>query len=131
MGNALLEEGKEFLTRLSVSSGVSGYEAAIASLIKEQFGSVGAEVESDRFGNVYALKKGTGKLNTRIMLAAHMDEIGLMVKKIDSRGFLYFTAVGGVDPRNLFSSGSSGSRRSESAWGDWSPIPASAARSGL
>lgn len=101
MGNSLLEDGKEFLTRLSISSGVSGYEAAIASLIKEQFGSVSAEVESDKFGNVYALKKGNGKLNKKIMLAAHMDEIGLIVKKIDPRGFLYFTSVGGVDPRTL------------------------------
>ncbi|AET69933.1 peptidase family protein [Desulfosporosinus orientis DSM 765] len=103
MGNSLLQNAREFLTHLSESSGVSGHETSIASLIKEQFGRISDEVESDKFGNVYALKKGNINVNGKIMLAAHMDEIGLMVKKIDSRGFLYFATVGGVDPRTLIS----------------------------
>lgn len=103
MSNEQMQRAREFLNLLSTSSGVSGYEHSIASLVKERFSSLTDEVSSDTFGNVYALKKGDGKSYRRIMLAAHMDEIGLMVKKIDPRGFLRFTTIGGVDQRTLLS----------------------------
>lgn len=93
---------REFLSLLSISSGVSGYETSIASLVIERFKCITNEVHCDNFGNVYALKKGNGQ-RSRIMLAAHMDEIGLIVKGIDSRGFLRFTSIGGVDQRTLLS----------------------------
>lgn len=102
MSNTQLQSAKDFLTHLSVGSGVSGHEASIASIVMERLKSLTDEVSSDTFGNVYALKKGSGK-RSKIMLAAHMDEIGLIVKKIDPRGFLRFTTIGGVDQRTLLS----------------------------
>ncbi|MHB8124894.1 MAG: M42 family metallopeptidase [Desulfitobacteriaceae bacterium] len=102
MGNAQMQSAKEFLSLLSKGTGVSGYEASIAALVMEELRSLTDEVHSDTFGNVYALKKGNKK-RSKIMLAAHMDEIGLIVKKIDARGFLRFTSIGGVDQRTLLS----------------------------
>lgn len=103
MINAQMQGAREFLNQLSISSGVSGHEASVASLVIERFKSLTDQVQGDKFGNVYALKSGNRKLKKKIMLAAHMDEIGLIVKKIDSRGFLDFTTVGGVDQRTLLS----------------------------
>lgn len=102
MGNAQMQSAREYLSLLSAGSGVSGYESSIASLVIERFKSLTDEVSCDTFGNVYVLKKGN-KQRAKIMLAAHMDEIGLIVKKIDSRGFLRFTSIGGVDQRTLLS----------------------------
>lgn len=103
MINAQMQSAREFLSLLSISSGVSGYEVSIAALVMERFMAITDEVRSDTFGNVYALKKGKGKGHKKIMLAAHMDEIGLIVKKIDPRGFLRFTSIGGIDQRTLLS----------------------------
>lgn len=102
MKNAQLVRAKEFLKVLSENSGVSGYEMSLAPLVIKEFQTLADDVHTDRFGNIYSVKKGTiGRY--KIMLAAHMDEIGLMVKEIDSRGFLRFTTVGGVDQRTLLS----------------------------
>lgn len=103
MINAQMQSARDFISLLSIGSGVSGHEASIASLVRERFIPLTDEVRCDTFGNVYALKKGNGKLRSKIMLAAHMDEIGLIVKKIDPRGFLRFTSIGGVDQRTLLS----------------------------
>jgi endoglucanase len=100
--NAQIQSAKEFLGLLSEGTGVSGDESSIASLVIEDLRTLTDEIHSDTFGNVYALKKGDKRL-ARIMLAAHMDEIGLIIKKIDNRGFLQFTSIGGVDQRTLLS----------------------------
>lgn len=102
MKNAQLSRAKEFLKQLSENSGVSGYEMNLAPLVIKEFQTLAEDVRTDRFGNIYALRKGTIGRH-KIMLAAHMDEIGLMVKEIDPRGFLRFTTVGGVDQRTLLS----------------------------
>ncbi|MDR3541260.1 MAG: M20/M25/M40 family metallo-hydrolase [Desulfosporosinus sp.] len=103
MINAQMQSAREFLSLLSIESGVSGYEVSIASLVRARFTTLTDEVHCDTFGNVYALKKGKLKSYKKIMLAAHMDEIGLIVTKIDPRGFLRFTSIGGVDQRTLLS----------------------------
>jgi len=93
----------EFLKKISEASGVSGAEAEVAGIVAETFGALADEVRSDALGNVIALKRGDGLANgehPRIMLAAHMDEIGLMITKVDG-GFLRFTQVGGFDVRTL------------------------------
>jgi endoglucanase len=59
------------------------------------------EVEVDTLGNLLALKRGTGPDPVRVMIAAHMDEVGLMVIGHDSDGFLRFNEVGGIDDRLL------------------------------
>lgn len=93
----------EFLKKISEANGVSGAEAEVAGIVSEAFAELADEVRSDALGNVIALKRGEG-LETgehpRIMLAGHMDEIGLMVTKVD-RGFLRVTTVGGFDARTL------------------------------
>ncbi len=95
-------DSKLFLELLSNSNGTSGYEYSLNNLIVSAFEKYCNEIKTDRMGNIIALKKGTNSPNNiKIMLAAHMDEIGLMVKDIEENGFLRFTSIGGVDPRTI------------------------------
>jgi putative aminopeptidase FrvX len=90
-----------FLKSLSEASGVSGYEDAVRSLVREAFVPLADEVRTDAMGNLIAFKGGCGEgTRRRIMLAGHMDEIGLIVTMLD-KGFLRFTQVGGFDVRTL------------------------------
>ena len=90
-----------FLKSLSEASGVSGYEDEVRGLVEKTFASLADEVRTDAMGNVIALKRGRGvDPRPRIMLAGHMDEIGLIVTVLD-QGFLRFTQVGGFDVRTL------------------------------
>ncbi|KHO60949.1 aminopeptidase [Thermoanaerobacter sp. YS13] len=91
---------KELLKKLSESYGVSGHERGIYDLLKKEFEPISDEVKEDNFGNLIFKKKGT-KGKYKVMLSAHLDEIGLMVKDIDEKGFIKFTTVGGVDQRTL------------------------------
>jgi len=93
-------ELSSFLKRLCEAQGVSGYETEVRRVIKEEFSKYADEVRVDKMGNVIALKKGTGEPRRRVMLAGHMDEIGLIITKIE-KGFLRFSTVGGVDQRVL------------------------------
>mgnify|MGYP001267181452 CR=1 FL=1 len=97
-------ETKQFLKELVEMSGISGQEAAVAQKIAKAFEPYCDDVRIDSFFNVYG-KKTDMHLDgaPRIMLAAHMDEIGLMVRDIDENGFIKFTNVGGVDQRVLLS----------------------------
>lgn len=79
--------------KLTEEYGPSGRESKIAELIKEEIAPYVDEVKIDKLGSVIAVKKGHG---AKVMLAAHMDEIGLIVTHIDKNGFLRFDAVGGV-----------------------------------
>lgn len=94
-------EGKEFLRKLSNGDGISGFEYRIKDVIIESFKSYADEVYTDKLGSVVALKKGSGNGKVKIMIAAHMDEIGFMVKAISDNGFLSFTPIGGIDPRTI------------------------------
>jgi len=91
---------KELIQILTEASGVSGHEEEVARVIEGHLKDYCDELKRDALGNIIALKKGT-KGNSKIMLAAHMDEIGLMVKDIDEKGFIRFTNIGGVDQRTL------------------------------
>jgi len=89
------------LKKLSEARGISGYEAEVRGIVAEEFGRYADEVQTDKLGSVIALKKGEGEEpRRRIMLAGHMDEIGLIVTKLE-QGFLHFTSVGGFDERTL------------------------------
>lgn len=89
------------LQRLSALHGVSGFEGGVAQAVKELFAPYVDEVYTDALGSVIAVKKAKHEHAKRVMLDAHMDEIGLMVTSIDEKGFLKFTNVGGVDERIL------------------------------
>lgn len=92
----------EFLKSLSNHNGISGFEFTLNEMIISYFQEYADEVTVDKLGNIIALKKGSSAgHNTKIMLAAHMDEIGLMVKDIEENGFIRFTSVGGIDPRTI------------------------------
>ncbi len=92
---------KQFFRTLSEASGISGYEQEVAEPIKEAC-LWADEIRTDKLGNVIMLKKGQGaKGRPKIMLAAHMDEIGLIITKIEKDGFLRFSTVGGFDQRVL------------------------------
>jgi len=85
------------LDKLSNAVGISGYEDEVAELIKSDMEKYADSVEVDTLGNVIGLKKGNGK--GKIMLAAHMDEIGLVIICVGK--FLHFVPMGGIDPRIL------------------------------
>ncbi|MBS4539937.1 M42 family metallopeptidase [Clostridium sp. D2Q-11] len=92
----------EFLKYLSNSTSVSGYEENISEYIVNTFKEYSDDIDYDKLGSVIAIKRGTNNVsNLKIMLAAHMDEIGLMVKDFDDSGTIRFTSVGGIDPRTL------------------------------
>lgn len=88
-----------FLKELTELSGVSGYEYEVRNYIKSKLDEIGCEYKIDKLGNVIAHNKG--KKTKTIMIAAHMDEVGLIVSHIDSNGFIKFQPVGGVDQRIL------------------------------
>lgn len=92
---------KEVIRRLSSLHAVSGYEFRIADDIAAVFSEYCDDVTTDSLGNVTAVKKSSLPNAPTVMIEAHMDEIGLMITDIDERGFLYFTAVGGIDARIL------------------------------
>lgn len=92
---------KEFFRTLSEASGISGYEQDVAEPIKKAC-LWADEIRTDKLGNVIMLKKGHGsEPRPKIMLAAHMDEIGLIITKIEKDGFLRFSTIGGFDQRVL------------------------------
>jgi len=91
----------ERLKKLCELPGISGFEEKIASFIKETVEDWVDEIWIDSVGNLIAFKKGNGKTSKKLMLLAHTDEVGLMVKKINEDGTLSFTNIGGVDPRVL------------------------------
>lgn len=95
-------DSKSLLEILSNANGPSGYEHTLQDIILPPFKPYADDTRVDRMGNIIALKKGTNSNeNIKIMLAAHMDEIGLMVKDIEDNGFLRFTSIGGIDPRTI------------------------------
>ena len=83
---------RNLLEKLSNAHGISGYEGSVREIIKKEVKSCVDEVRVDTFGNLIAIKKGK---SPSVMLAAHMDEIGLMAKYIDDEGFIRFAKVGG------------------------------------
>ncbi len=88
-----------FLRELTELSGVSGCEYEVRNYIKSKLDEIGCDYYIDKIGNLIAHNKG--KKTKTIMIAAHMDEVGLIVNSIDSDGFIKFSAVGGIDPRVL------------------------------
>ena len=95
-------EIKNLLKRLTEAPGVSGYEGDVGKIVYRELERYAGSVEVDSFGNVISLKKASVKGALKIMLAGHMDEIGLIIRHIDEKGFLHFERIGGVFPRGMF-----------------------------
>lgn len=86
------------IKKLTEAYGPPGSEDKIREIITEEIAGSADRVSTDTLGNLVATKHGPGP---RIMLAAHMDEIGVVVTHIDDKGFLRFAPVGGVRPETL------------------------------
>ncbi|MCI5866489.1 MAG: M42 family metallopeptidase [Methanosphaera sp.] len=91
---------KELLKKLSESCGISGFEENVREIIKDELDGKVDSMETDIMGNVITTHKGVeGKPS--VMLASHMDEIGLMVSYIDDEGFIRFVKIGGINDQML------------------------------
>ena len=90
----------EVLEKLSNANGVTGREDDVRNLMKNYLKPYVDEIREDKLGNLIAFKNGKKDAPT-VMIAAHMDEVGLMVKNIKKKGFLQFTKIGGIHDSNL------------------------------
>jgi endoglucanase len=91
------DDALDFFTRLVAAPSPSGYEQPAQRVFREYVGGFAA-VTTDVMGNVYGRMDGAGADLPRVMLVGHSDEIGFQVKYVDDNGFIYFGAIGGVDP---------------------------------
>ena len=91
----------ELLKELAQAWGVSGREKIIREIVKREVSPYADELFTDAMGNLIALKKGAGT-GKKIMLAAHMDEIGLQVKKIEADGRIVAMRVGWIGKSSIY-----------------------------
>lgn len=85
------------LQELTEACAVSGDEAAVRALVRREVERHADEVTTDALGNLLVVRRGRGRNRLRIMVAAHMDEVGLMVTGVENDGTLRFEVVGGID----------------------------------
>jgi endoglucanase len=91
----------DLLRQLTEAVGVAGGEKEVRLLIRDLIADHVDEWRVDTIGNLLATKRGTGQYDLRVMVDAHMDEVGLLITDIDSGGMLKFTNAGGFDDRAL------------------------------
>lgn len=89
---------KKLLKQLTETFGPSGYEDEVRKLVQAEVKPLADEIRVDALGNLIVRKKPTrsSKDSKKVMIAAHMDEIGLMVSHVDEKGFVRFTPIGAV-----------------------------------
>ncbi len=95
------EQQIELLERLCQANSVSGDESEMRALVLEQIRPIADEINIDAMGNILAIRKGQGLNRLRVMLAAHMDEVGFMLITDEKDGFFRFDIVGGIDIRQI------------------------------
>jgi len=89
----------DLLREITEVAGAPGHEQRVRKIVLREVTPLVDDVTVDNMGNVYAIKKGADK--KRVMVGAHMDEIGFIVTHIDDNGFLRFHTLGGFDPKTL------------------------------
>lgn len=89
----------KLLKEICEIAGAPGYEQRIRELVIKEVEPLVDEIKTNNLGNVYAIKKGEN--SKRVMVGAHMDEIGFIVTHIDDKGFVRFHTLGGFDPKTL------------------------------
>jgi putative aminopeptidase FrvX len=87
---------KQLIQKLTETFSPSGYETGICEVIRKEIKPFSREIRVDALGNLVARKGSRSKTGLRIMLAGHMDEIGLMATHVDTNGFIRFTGLGGI-----------------------------------
>jgi len=90
---------RNFLDRLLATPGVSGFEQQVQQVVRDYVQEFADETTTDMHGNLFVAVNP--RAETRVMLAGHADQIGLIVSWIDDNGFLFFQTVGGWDPQQL------------------------------
>lgn len=91
---------KALIQKLTETYGPSGHEEQIREVIRAEVAPLADEIQVDVLGNLIAVKKGQGG-GKKIMLSAHMDEIGVIISYVDDKGFLRIQPIGGVDLATL------------------------------
>lgn len=105
---------KSLIQKLVETPGPSGFEYEIRDVVREAIGDAADSIRVDALGNLIATKGKKTEQGLRVMVSAHIDEIGLMVTHVDEHGFCRFTNIGGVNPltciggRVLFMNGTRG-----------------------
>ncbi len=89
---------KPLIQKLVETQGPSGYETQIRSVVREEVEQYADALQVDALGNLIVQKGKGGTDGIKIMLSAHIDEIGVMVTQVDANGFIRFTSLGGVRP---------------------------------
>ena len=89
----------KLLAELCEVAGAPGHENRVREIVLKEIKPLVDEINIDNMGNVVAIKKG--KEGKKVMIGAHMDEIGFIVTHIDDKGFVYFHTLGGFDPKTL------------------------------
>ena len=95
---------KPLIQKLTETFSPSGHEAAIREVLRAELTPLADEMRVDALGNLIVRKGAKGLQGRRIMIAAHMDEIGLMATHVDEGGFVRFTGIGGIRPQALLGS---------------------------
>ena len=89
----------ELLAEICEVAGAPGHEQRVREIVLREVSPLVDEIKLDNMGNVVAIKKG--KEDKKVMIGAHMDEIGFIVTHIDDNGFIFFHTLGGFDPKTL------------------------------
>lgn len=89
----------ELLKQLCLLNGVSGDEGEVRAFLRAQAEPYADSIRTDALGNLIVFKQGAKATGNRLLLAAHMDEVGLIITHVTDEGFLKFGFVGGVDRR--------------------------------
>ena len=97
---------KKLLQQLTETFGPSGYEANVRAIVQAEVESLADEMRVDALGNLIVRKRpiNPGKDTKKIMIAAHMDEIGIIVSHVDENGFVRFSSIGGVFSKYILGS---------------------------
>lgn len=93
------------LERLCNARGVSGDESEVRDIIIDEIKYIADDIKVDNLGNIIALKKGKKRFAPKLMLSAHMDEVGFIVNYITDEGFLKISAVGGINAGTILGKG--------------------------
>src|SRR3972149_3650077 len=91
----------KLLERLCNACAVSGEEGVVRKIVIEQVRPLADEVQIDSMGNVLVIRRGQVEHRLKVMLAAHMDEVGMMIVQDDEDGYFRFETVGGIDVRQI------------------------------
>ena len=89
----------ELMKQLCALPGPSGCEDAVREFVLEKVKPFADEMKTDAIGNIMVFRKGKKALERPVVVCAHMDEVGVIIKQITDDGMLKFGFVGGVDPR--------------------------------